>query len=322
MTVTATWINGPSGTPAYDARALRLGDSLFAEQSFTLGQSRSGVRRGNGNEFRVTVSGTTITVDQGSGFVNVPTGYHGGYVVASNASTIFTATRDGTNSRIGTVYLQVWDTDVDGFGFRKVEILYNQGTPAGTPTAPSIPTLAIRLADVTVPPSGSLIVTDKREWLTSLGGVKYVASGNPPETLAGQIWYQANEQRWLGSNGTDHFVLADPNPDWNALSGGNYTGNFTSMPSHALQYRIDKGRVYWRGRLAKDNGATLLAPGSYNPTFVLPGTTIPGRETMFACAASGGFGRLEFTPTGDVVMYISNASNWIDLATVQYDLVA
>ena len=326
MVFTATWINGPSGTPAYDARALRLSDALAVQGSSVFGFSRTGIYRTSGGDFAVSASGTTVTCSGGLGFLSVSSAFSGGYVVASNAATNFTAVRDGSQTRIGTVYFQVWDTDIDGLGQRKGELLYAQGTPSGSPVPPTIPTLAIRIADVTVPPSGSLTVTDKREWLTGQGGVKYVPSGSPAENVEGQIWYQANSGRWMGSDGVSFHALMDPSPIWNDFVPANFNGDWgfnPETPSSDLQYRIERGRVYIRGRIARNNGSTT-AVGTNTNVMNLPGTIIPGREAMFDVSSNtGAITRVEFVNTGTVHLYTTaTGAQWFDLGSVQYDLSA
>lgn len=328
MAVTATWINAPSGTPTYDARALRLSDTLGLQGSNTTGYVRTGVKRTSGNDFQGFVIGDVVWCNPGTAVINVPSAWSGGYVVSNNAAINFNATRHATQTRIGTLYVQVWDTDVDGLGFRKVEILYNQGTPAGSPVPPSIPSLAMRIADITVPPTGggALSVDDKREWLTSVGGVKYSASGWPIENVAGQLWYEASTNRWLGSDGTTHYALLDPSPAWTTLPGGNFTGNWGSYPqtpSAVIQYRIERGRVHLRGRLCRDNGSVLIGAGSFNPTFTLPGSVTPGREVMLSVPTSAGVGRIEFVPSSTVILYNPGpAALWVDLSGCSYDIAA
>lgn len=327
MTVTATWINGPAGTPAYDARALRLSDAIALEGNPGLaGYSKSGVKRTTTDDFKVTVTGTTINVTGGSAFINVPAFNAGGYVISSDSTIGFTATRHASQTRIGTVYLQVWDTDIDGLGQRKAEVLYDQGTPSGTPTPPTIPTLAMRIADVTVPPAGALTVASKREWLNTLGGVKYVESGNPVDNIPGQMWYQASTNRWMGSDGSNFYALLSPVPTWNNFVPANFNGDWgfnPETPSSDLQYRIERGRVYIRGRIARNNGSTT-AVGTNTNIMNLPGTIIPGREAMFDVSSNtGAITRVEFVNSGTVHLYTTaTGGQWFDLGSVQYDLAA
>jgi hypothetical protein len=124
-------------------------------------------------------AGSGLSVNVATGFCIVPSGagsLYGAYQTGlMSASNLTVATADPTNPRIDLVCVTVAD---NGDGTSAAEIQVVTGTPAPSPSAPSLPSYSIPLAQVLVPPSSSTVstVTDKRLFTTAAGGVVPVPS--------------------------------------------------------------------------------------------------------------------------------------------------
>nr|BEK68861.1 hypothetical protein KPHV_60880 [Kitasatospora purpeofusca] len=141
---------------------------------------RAGVVPG-GTPLLLTGSGMTGSLAPGRAIVQ-GTSAQGAYpAVVDAATSVSIANGHASLSRIDTVWLVVFDTDIDSSGSRAAQIVYQQGT-AGSGSAPSAPasgTAYLRLWDVTVPAgasSGSPInwgaaLTDRRVYTVALGGI-------------------------------------------------------------------------------------------------------------------------------------------------------
>jgi hypothetical protein len=90
--------------------------------------------------------------------------------------------RDATNPRIDLVCVRVRDTDEDATGSEDAGVLIVAGTPAGSPSVPSIASSLgslLVLAEVLVPSTASgaaLTFTDRRQIIAAVGGTQNVKS--------------------------------------------------------------------------------------------------------------------------------------------------
>lgn len=134
-----------------------------------------GVVAKTANSFKVAQNlGTDMNVKVGSGTAYdraVVLGDNAGqgvYVVEhANASQVLAiAAADATNPRIDIVILRVYDDpfDASARGYSDVEVV--TGTPAASPSAPAVPSTAIKLAEVTVAAASTAVananITDTR----------------------------------------------------------------------------------------------------------------------------------------------------------------
>lgn len=129
----------------------------------------TGVRRSGSNDLNVTASGLVVSVAAGRAWIE------GRWYYNDTALALQTVTPPvGTLSRMDGVYLQA-DTNVNG---RTIRLVYKQGTPSSTPTAPECTreggVYEIMLATVTVAPDAEgVTITDTRAntdvcgWITS-----------------------------------------------------------------------------------------------------------------------------------------------------------
>lgn len=137
--------------------------------------ARPGVRYGTGDPLKISASsGMTLAVNAGIAWVQGSAAANSGMYTGclDTAGTVTLATSDPTNPRIDNIIVQVID---NGDGTSTTKVTPQTGTPAASPSAPTLPANSLLLAQVAVAASTSTIVagniTDKRVWTTSVGGI-------------------------------------------------------------------------------------------------------------------------------------------------------
>lgn len=165
----------------------------------------TGVRMGLGTPLAVTAgSGLAVTVAAGQCFVPGTSDDAGVYgVTLDQTATLTLATADPANPRLDLVCVTV--TDVGSSSSTSV-VQVLTGTPAASPTAPSLPATSLALATVLVPAGATSpsTITDLRTYVAALGGITpvsdtSVAVGGPADYVhnlsslrlqryAGGIW--------------------------------------------------------------------------------------------------------------------------------------
>lgn len=196
------FIAASAGAPAFAANELRR---AFAALLFKGVTDRFGARQGvhPAGANAVSISGMTVTVQHLNGVVYPGlTSLAGPYLVALQTGTHAVPAADATNPRKDIVCLQVQDHDEDASGFRRAQSVYVQGTPAGSPVEPAVPTGAFRMATVDLP-AGSTTPT---------------LTYNAPFTVAaGGILPVRNDAELLGTVGGLYDGAARWNRDLDAL---------------------------------------------------------------------------------------------------------
>lgn len=126
----------------------------------------------------VSVATLTATVSAGQLVVTPQPGSNGSYFVGLTATDVTIAARDATFGRIDRIIARIYDDSIDGSGQSKAAIEILTGTPAGSPTAPTLPSGTVEIAQLQVPASsgGSIVVVDKRPFTAAAGGVLPAAS--------------------------------------------------------------------------------------------------------------------------------------------------
>lgn len=219
-------INASGGSPAYNAQQWRQSLTSLALPGSGGLQVVPGVRPGAG--LTVSVASGTVTVTPGSAIVQGASSVtQGAYlaVVDSNFTATLTAA-DGTNPRVDLVYLRVRDTDADGSGQRDCSPVYVAGTPAASPTAPTIPagTTGIILATISVPKSGAgspTVSTATRQTTVASGGI--LPGAAPASPYVGQYYDDGTQlRRWNGTTWDTYGPVgawsSSWTPTWNGLS--------------------------------------------------------------------------------------------------------
>ncbi len=174
------------------ARAFTWGDGLqVAAQDIRLGQlaallsglgsgtsplqSGSGVRDGNGNPLQVSVvSGLSVLVNTGfaaiQGSAAANSGVYG--FTLDSAATLTCSAADLVNPRIDSVIALITD---NGNNTSTATVNIVTGTPAGSPSPPTLPANSLLLCNITVPANATSLTSgnlaDKRSFLAGAGGI-------------------------------------------------------------------------------------------------------------------------------------------------------
>lgn len=179
--VDATWLN--PGSITLDAGELRRADAALLAGAN--GIPFGGIARHSNTSLAVTVNGSDqVTVQAGS--VIVPgnavsqTGAYRASLSAAQTGTL--SARNATNGRIDLVIFRVLDTDVVGaHAAYKGRVEFVTGTPSATPVAPTLPTMAVELARITVPQTGggaATVDSTYRTYACAAGGTLVVATAS------------------------------------------------------------------------------------------------------------------------------------------------
>lgn len=148
--------------------------------------ARAGRRPGPGLE--VTVGGTpeAATVAPGGGVIVDATG-GGAYRFMIPAAVVKNlATRPGAGtSRIDLVIARIYDADAHvETALREVKIEIVTGTAGASPAVPALPAGSLRLAQLTVPSSGTVSVSKRAQRTAAAGGIVPVADATERDAIA------------------------------------------------------------------------------------------------------------------------------------------
>lgn len=117
----------------------------------------------------------------------------GGYSDYNDAAVTGTLpARNATNPYIAYICARVRDTDEDATGAEITDFTVIQGTPAASPSPPSVPSSLgslLILSEALVPSSangGPVVFTERRQYLAAVGGIKRTTSGLTPSGVG--VW--------------------------------------------------------------------------------------------------------------------------------------
>lgn len=154
--IEGTWFNT---TVSLDAGELRRADgAMFAGDGTTTTGASGGIVRHGDSSLSVSVDGSDVVTVQ-PGAVVVPgnaVSNTGAYRLSLSAAiTGSLAARNATNPRITLVIFRAYDDDVVGtHNAYKGTIEFVNGTPGAVPAVPTLPSMAVELARITVPNTG------------------------------------------------------------------------------------------------------------------------------------------------------------------------
>jgi hypothetical protein len=201
-------------TPPYDARELRrvAAMHLYPGSSDRFG-AREGVRPTG--QAVVSAAGTTWTQHDLTAVVYPGlTGTSGPYEVEKVEESGSFDPADGTNPRIDALDLLVEDDDEDASGDRQVTVAYVAGTPAGSPSEPTLTTNAFRIGTFDVPAGGapSPTVRSQAEWTVAAGGILPIDDDDSaPSTGVYEGAYVDQDDALQRHDGTGFLPVASPN---------------------------------------------------------------------------------------------------------------
>lgn len=171
------YTSGPNiGTPAYTAADERQLSTVLAGPGGAL-LARAGVRPGPGGAVSVGGSPEGVTVQPFTGIITDPAG--GGsyiFVIPAAVKKDF-PTRPGVgNSRIDELVVKILnDGPRPADGAREVDLELRTGTAGASPVSPGVPTGQLRIRQLAVPSSGTILPSLPPPRIAGLGGVIPVA---------------------------------------------------------------------------------------------------------------------------------------------------
>lgn len=194
------------------AQDLRL-DTIGALSSGLGGASSglataSGVRPGAGNPLMVAVSaGLSVTVATGFAIIQGSAAANSGAysVTLDSVPTLTCNAADPVNPRIDSVCMTV--TDLGTSGSTAVAQIIT-GTPAASPSAPSLPSNSLLLCNITVAANATTLtsgnLSDQRVYYAAAGGIKQVSNSSfyPTTGPDGSMLFNVNAGRYKLWNGT------------------------------------------------------------------------------------------------------------------------
>lgn len=146
---------GSDKQPAYTgADVSRLFSGLFNP-----GKAPTVPKVGRLNGLKLSVSGNTVTVGEGTGLVGI--GQTVGLCGLRSLVKFTAETKHATFDRVDRAYLKVDSVSSSGRGG---SLVYSAGVPSGDPSAPPLPAGALDLGTVRVPASGSISIVSQGPW--------------------------------------------------------------------------------------------------------------------------------------------------------------
>ena len=204
------WAHGSATHPTRVVRNLL--SAIMGQPTASHANSATATTRGGsygvvgGGDFLVTSTGS-LGYSVAAGRLVCPGTFalaQGGYAGYNDAAvTGNVGARDATNPRIDYIAYRVRDTDEDATGSEDDGIVVIAGTPAGSPSAPSVPSSLgslVILSEVTVPSvanGGALTFTDRRQYASAIGGIIRCTSTTRPTGAA--LW----EGQYIDEMNTD-----------------------------------------------------------------------------------------------------------------------
>lgn len=206
-----------------------------------------------------TYGGTELQVSAGTGLaVDVAAGQamvRGHYYISNATESLALATADATNDRLDVVVLRLDPTA------NSIVLAVKTGTPAGSPTAPSLVQTdagiyEVALANVLVPATSGVpsTITDRREYMGSR--IRLWTTATRPTTAMPHVGYNLTEQTFEGYD----VVLAE----WGPIGGGGNVADDCIQPNFntiSNDYTFDSGyNGVSAGPITISSGVTVTVP--------------------------------------------------------------
>jgi hypothetical protein len=316
---------------------------------------RGGVNLLFGGGFNVTQNGSpNMSVNVASGLALVP-GSEGakqaGYWVLNDATkNIAIATSNPTNPRIDVIALKVQDTFYSGVT-DAWSIVAITGTAAASPSPPSLPNNALKIAQVAVAANATSIVTgnisDFRPTLTATGGIMRAFGTTERDALpvyGGLAVWRTDVAGGLLQihNGTSY---VDYTPAFSAFVGEsrNNSTNTTSTGTEAIGSTVTwtavtnaRYKVTWQGsvqstvsgdigriRIRHQLGSSLTTAGTQDAIRTYVSTSGEGKSNVMFATISGLTGGSQYTAGGTIQRITGTGTNQINgnATDEQYTLV-
>lgn len=177
----------------------------------TSGTGNGGVARVDDLKVTQRGAGTNMSVDVAVGAAVVggtENAHQGNYYVYNDATVnVAISASDPVNPRIDIVGIRVRDSEYSGTS-NDAAIIVVTGTPAGSPTEPTLPANFLTLARVDVPAGATQItnanITDRRRRIAALGGLIVATSSTLPTVglWEGMAAYRTDDDEFMIYHGS------------------------------------------------------------------------------------------------------------------------
>lgn len=249
---------------------------------------RGGVHPALGNKLQVTQTGSPsmgVLVRSGHAVIAGSEGSkQGSYSVMNDADvTLSISAAHSTLNRIDSVVFKVEDSAYSGVT-NTSSLAVVTGTPASSPSAPTLPSNCIELAQVSIVAADTSItngeITDKRIYLAGVGGVIVCTSSTRPTAgtvVESQVIYETDTDKLLAYDGSSWNEVWNKNwtaawqsytPSWTSAGSAPAIGNGT-LTGKYLQF----GKLVI-GSITQVNGSTTTyGTGAYSWTLPVTGNS-------------------------------------------------
>jgi hypothetical protein len=303
---------------------------------------RGGVNLLYGGGFNVTQNGSpNMSVNVASGLALIP-GSEGakqaGYWVLNDAiKNIAIAASNPSNPRIDVIALKVQDTFYSGVT-DAWSIVAITGTAAASPSPPSLPNNALKIAQVAVAANATSVVTgnisDFRPTLTALGGIMRAFGTTERDaipTYGGLAVWRTDIPALQIYNGTTYDTYS---PLFSAYVGEsrNNSTNITSTGTEAIGSTVTwtavagaRYKVTWYGsvqstvnadigriRIRHQLGASLTTAGTQDAIRTYVTTSGEGKTEFLTATISGLTGGSQYTAGGTIQRITGTGTNQIN----------
>lgn len=283
--------------------------------------ARAGLRPDGGGAVAVVNGTMSVSVAAFAGWVDGGVSdAQGGYPFFLDAGkTLAIAAGHASLVRVDTVVAQVRDNAYDASGFTDARVYVVQGTPGAG--APAVPQSAIPLRDISVHAgassgsgglTGANLSTDRRQYVTGLGGCLPVSSQAERDALSagiGQHVYRLDTTAVEVLTATGWVPSIGVGSAWTNVT---FTGTWINFGGvyQNVQYR----RV---GNTVKVRGVTKSGV-SGTSVFTLPVGFRPAGSVQYAIPCAGAFGSVEISAT-DGTVKVTAASTASAHLTLQFE---
>ena len=244
-------------------------------------------------------SGLAVTVAAGYCCVPAATAVQGGYITgAMNSQSLTLASADPTNPRIDLVCCEVTDT---GTSASAAFLSVVTGTPASSPSPPSVPSVAIVLAAVSVPAGAASLtsgnLTDERSFTVPPGGILPISSAAAaPAVPAYQLMYNIQAGSIVAGTGVAGTVAPIPVLPWapvysqvaSTMSDTSAKGVLTTITTAAISTGGEDIEVYykWPGWTVSSAPLLVTVQVSVDSTVVDQTVLYPASSSVASCGGS------------------------------------
>lgn len=265
-------------------------------------------------------SALTVSIASGMVLLQGSTNNQGAYLLVNDADdTVTLNTASTTLARKDAVIARVYDT-TDGVGGNGNQWVLDKvtGTPAASPTLPTLPTDSILLAEVNVAANATTVLTgnivDRRVFTVATGGVlPCTSTGLPTDPAPGQMVWLTDINALDVWDGSVYQRMYRPRV-WTDLALAPAYANYGSGYAN-LGYTVNNNTVFLRGVIksttSTSNTATVATlPVGARPSYRLAlSITGPGASNLF---------RYDIFPTGVIGEQTAHAA----LSSILFDNIS